>query len=80
MMDKLAIANDVWENHQLIHKEETSELDNTSGQELLVKEVIHIQGVLQLRWRNGIPWLLDSGDEEVKRQNNSCQPSTYKDV
>ena len=43
MMDKLAIADNAWENHQLIHKEETLVLDNGRGQKLLVKEAIHIQ-------------------------------------
>ena len=43
MMDKLAIADNAWEIHQLIHKEETLVLDNGRGQKLLVKEAIHIQ-------------------------------------
>ena len=31
------------ENHHLIHWEETNLLDHGRGQELLVKEVVHIQ-------------------------------------
>ena len=32
-----------WENHHPIHLEETTVLDHGRGQELLVKEALHIQ-------------------------------------
>ena len=40
MMEKLAVAEHVWENHHLIHWEETT---HGRGQELLVKEALHTQ-------------------------------------
>ena len=43
MMKKSAIAEHVWENHHLIHWEETTILDSGRGQELLVKEALHIE-------------------------------------
>ena len=43
MMEKSAIAEDAWENHHLIHWEETTVLNHGRGQELLVKEALHIQ-------------------------------------
>ena len=42
-MEKSAIAEHARENHHLIHWEETIILDHGRGQELLVKEALHIQ-------------------------------------
>jgi len=42
-MEKSAVAEHVWENHHLIHWEETTVLDHCRGQELLVKETLDIQ-------------------------------------
>ena len=43
MMEKSVVAEHAWENHHLIHWEETTVLDHGRGQELLVKEALHIQ-------------------------------------
>ena len=43
MMEKSAVAEHAWENTHLIHWEETTVLDHDRGQELLVKEALHIQ-------------------------------------
>ena len=43
MMDKSAEVEYTWENHRLMHWEETIVLDHGRGQELLVKEALHIQ-------------------------------------
>ena len=46
MMEKSAVAEHVWEHHHMhhpIHWEETTVLDHGRGQELLVKEALHIQ-------------------------------------
>ena len=43
MMEKSAIVMHVWENHHPIYWEETTVLDHGRGQELLVKEALHIQ-------------------------------------
>ena len=42
-MEKSVVAEHVWENHHPIHWEETIVLDHGRGQELLVKEALHIQ-------------------------------------
>ena len=41
-MEKLAVANHVWENHYSMHWEETTVLDHGRGLELLVKEALDI--------------------------------------
>ena len=77
MTEKSAVVEHVWENHHLIHWEETTVLDHGRGQELLVKEALHIhaddtlRGALQLRWRTGSSWLLDRCDEEAGRKKQS---------
>ena len=43
MMEKSTVAEHVWENHHLIDWEETTVLGHGRGQELLVKEALHIQ-------------------------------------
>ena len=43
MMEKSAVVEHAWENHHLIDWEETTVLDHGTGQELLVKEALHIQ-------------------------------------
>ena len=43
MMEKLGVKEHAWENHHLIHWEETTTLDHGKGQELLVKKALHIQ-------------------------------------
>ena len=43
MMEKSAVAEHAWEHHHPIHWEETTVLDHGRGQELLVKEALHIQ-------------------------------------
>ena len=42
-MEKSAVVEHAWEHHHLIHWEETTVLDHGRGQELLVKEALHIQ-------------------------------------
>ena len=42
MMEKSAVAEHAWEHHHPIHREETTVLDHDRGQELLVKEALHI--------------------------------------
>ena len=42
-MEKSAVAEHAWEHHHPIHWEETTVLDHGGGQELLVKEALHIQ-------------------------------------
>ena len=42
MMEKSAVAEHAWENHHPIHWETTMQ-DYGRGQELLVKEALHIQ-------------------------------------
>ena len=69
-MEKSAVAEHAWEHHHPIHWE-TTILDHGRGQELLVKEALHIHAddtcgrAFQLRWRTGSPWLLDHCDEEA---------------
>ena len=68
MMEKSALAEHAWENHHLIHWEETTVLDHGRRQELLVKEALRtLRGPLQLlRWRTGTAWLhVDHCDEET---------------
>ena len=43
MMEKSAVAEHAWENHHPIHWEETTMPYHGRGQELLVKEALHIQ-------------------------------------
>jgi len=43
MTEKSAVAEHVWENYHPIHWEETTGLDHGRGQELLVKDTLHIQ-------------------------------------
>ena len=43
MMDKSAVVEYTWENHHLMHWEETIVLDHGRGQKLSVKEALHIQ-------------------------------------
>ena len=43
MMEKLAVAEHAWEDLHLIHWEDTTVLDHGRGQELLMKEALHIQ-------------------------------------
>ena len=42
-MNKSAVVDHSWENYHPIHWEETTVLDHDRGQELLVKEALHIQ-------------------------------------
>ena len=42
-MEKSAVAEHAWENHHPIDWEETTVLDHGRGQELLLKEALHIQ-------------------------------------
>ena len=46
MTVKSAMVEQAWENNHLIHLEETSALDHNRGQELQVKEALHIQTTL----------------------------------
>ena len=43
MMERSAVEVHMWENHYMIDWEETTLLDHDRGQELLVKEGLHIQ-------------------------------------
>ena len=45
-MEKSAAVEHAWENHHPISWEETTVLDHGRGQELLVKEALHIQMIL----------------------------------
>ena len=40
-MEKSAVVEHVWENHHLIHWEETTVLDHDCRLELFVKEALH---------------------------------------
>ena len=77
MVEKSAVAEHVWEHHHPIHWEETTVLDHGRGQELLVKEALHIQmtPVEERLNRDGgleVPtWLLDRCDEEAGREEQS---------
>ena len=42
-MEKSAVAEHAWDHYHPIHWEETTVLDHGRGQELLVKEALHIQ-------------------------------------
>ena len=42
-MEKSAVAEHAWENHHPIHWEETTMQNHGRGQDLLVKEALHIQ-------------------------------------
>ena len=46
MMEKSAVAEHAWENHHPIDWEETTVLDRGRGQELLLKEALHISQCL----------------------------------
>ena len=85
-MEKSAVAEHAWEHHHPIHWEETTALDHGRGQELLVKEALHIQmttveglthpddtcgRALQPRWRTASPWLLDTCDEAEREEQSS---------
>ena len=65
MMDKSAVVEYTWENHHLMHWEETTVLDHGRGQKLSVKEALHIQ------MTTGSPWLLDCCDEKARREEQS---------
>ena len=43
MMEKSAVAEHAWENHHPMCWEETTVVDHGKGQELFVKEALHIQ-------------------------------------
>ena len=75
-MEKSAVAEHAWENHHSIDWEETTVLDRGRGQELLLKEALHIQMTpSEERFnRDGeleVPWLLDRCDEEAGREEQS---------
>ena len=61
VMKKLVIAEHVWENHYLIHLEETTMLDHGRRQELLMEEALHVQTTYseecfnQFGWRTKVP-------------------------
>ena len=42
-MEKSVVVEHIWENDHQIYSEETTMLDHGRGQELLVKEALHIQ-------------------------------------
>ena len=76
MMEKSAVAEHAWENHHPIDWEETTVLDRGRGQELLLKEALHIQMTpSEERFnRDGgleVPVLLDRCDEEAGREEQS---------
>ena len=53
-LEKSAVAEHVWENHHLVHWEETTVLDHGRGQELLVKKALHIQMTPSEECFNGV--------------------------
>ena len=53
MMDKSAEVQYTWENHRLMHWEETIVVDHGRGQNLLVKEALHIQMTTSKEHFNG---------------------------
>ena len=59
-MEKSAVAEHAWENHQPIDWEETTVLDHGRGQSFCKGGPAHpddtLRGVLQLRSRTGSPW------------------------
>ena len=76
MMEKSAVAEHAWENHHLIHWEETTVLDHGREQELLVKEALHNQMTPAEEHFDrdgglGSPWFLDRCDEEAGREEQS---------
>ena len=71
-MEKSAVAEHAWENHHPIDWKETTVLDHGRGQELLVKEALHIQMTpSEERFKTGSPWLLDCCDKEAGREEQS---------
>ena len=75
-MEKSAVAEHAWENHHPIDWEETTVLDRGRGQELLLKEALHIQMTPSEEHFNrdgglASPWLLDRCDEEAGREEQS---------
>ena len=74
MMEKSAVAEHACENYHLIYWEVTTVLHHGRGQELFLKEAVHIQMTPSLeqlpRWRTGTPWLLDRCDEEIGREEH----------
>ena len=71
-MEKSAVAEHAWENHHLIHWEQTTVLDHGRGQELLVKEALHIQmKSASTEMEDWSPWLLDCCDEKAGREKHS---------
>ena len=76
MMEKSAVAEHAWENHHPIDWEETTVLDRGRGQELLLKEALHIQMTPSEERFNQdggleVPGLLDRCDEEAGREEQS---------
>ena len=69
-MEKSAIAEHAWENHHPINWEETTVLDRSRGQELLLKEALHIQMTPSEEHFNRDGGL-DRCDEEAGREEQS---------
>ena len=73
-MEKSVVAEHAWENHHLIHWEETTVLDHGRERTGAVGEggPAHpddtLRGGLQQRWRTGSSWLLDHCDEKAGRE------------
>ena len=73
-MEKSAVAEHAWENHHLIHWEETTVLDHGRERTGAVGEggPAHpddtLRGAHQQRWRTGSSWLLDHCDEKAGRE------------
>ena len=80
-MEKSAVAEHAWENHHPI--ESPSDRlggDHSTGPRQRTGIVTEggtahpddtLGGVLQPGWRTGSPWLLDCGDEEAGREEQS---------
>ena len=85
MMEKSAVVEHAWEHHHPNHWEETTVLDHGRGQELLVKEALHIQMTpVEERFnRDGGLEVPGYWTAEMRRQggrSNPHRPLTSSDV
>ena len=82
MMEKSAVAEHAWENHHMIHWEETTVLDHGRGQELLVKEVQMTTSEERFNWDGGLkdPGCWTAVMRRLRGRSNPHRPFTSNDV
>ena len=85
MMEKSAVPEHAWENHLPIDWEETTVLDHGRGQELLVKEALHIQmtpSEEHFNWDGGleVPGCWTAVIRSQGGRSNPHQPLTFNDM